>query len=274
MVQLINRTLEDKVLELLRQRILDAAPGFEPGARLFMRELADDLGVSITPVQHAIRSLRNQGLVDIRPRKGTFVARLELERVVEIWGAVLALQMGCLEVSAGAVLSHTLDRMRAAVQAAEGWVARGDWRGYLDSDVEFHRLLVSIAGNPLLVAAYDALVVRLYPLVSTYEYLLRGGGTQGVVGHRRIIDLLEVGDRRAIIRALLEDHQHSLRLAAASHIAAPAHDGSIAHLHDGHAPIDAAAPEPEPDDIRGGDVERTMPPDNRPTPGQHVRALG
>jgi DNA-binding GntR family transcriptional regulator len=211
MGEMVNQTLENKVLQLLRQRILDGAMGFEPGARLFVTDLARDLGVSSTPIQHAIKSLRMEGLVDIRPRRGTYVARLEPGGIRKIWEAVLAIQIGCLTTSIERVRPDTLGGMRANVTRAERWLANKDWHGYLDEDVEFHRLLVSIANNSLLIAAYDSLVTRLYPLARSYAVTLQlGQGTDGIAGHHRIIEFLERDEKPEIIRELSEDHRRSV----------------------------------------------------------------
>ena len=64
----------DEVYEALRQSILGHL--FAPGERLQVEEIAAKLGVSLTPVRHAIQQLATEGLIEIKPRSGTFVAKL------------------------------------------------------------------------------------------------------------------------------------------------------------------------------------------------------
>ena len=64
----------DAVYQALRQAIVSSL--MKPGERLNVDELAQKLGVSLTPVRSAIQQLANEGLVEIRPRSGTFVARV------------------------------------------------------------------------------------------------------------------------------------------------------------------------------------------------------
>ena len=56
----------------------------EPGERLLEDRLAEQLGVSRNPVREAIRALENTGLVEVRPRRGAYVATLDPERAVEL----------------------------------------------------------------------------------------------------------------------------------------------------------------------------------------------
>jgi DNA-binding GntR family transcriptional regulator len=71
----------DEAYEALRNGILGRM--FKPGERLQVEEIADQLGVSLTPVRQAIQSLAAEGLIDIRPRSGTYVAQLSARDIRE-----------------------------------------------------------------------------------------------------------------------------------------------------------------------------------------------
>src|SRR3954463_778410 len=80
----------DAVYEALRQAIVSCL--MKPGERLNVEELAAKLGVSLTPVRGAIQQLATEGLVDIRPRSGTFVASLTPQDVDETFKIRCALE--------------------------------------------------------------------------------------------------------------------------------------------------------------------------------------
>src|SRR3954453_18946582 len=80
----------DAVYEALRQAIVSSL--MKPGERLNVEDLAQKLGVSLTPVRGAIQQLATEGLVEIRPRSGTFVANLSVQDVDETFRIRCALE--------------------------------------------------------------------------------------------------------------------------------------------------------------------------------------
>src|SRR5947208_14749604 len=75
--------LTETVYKLLRARI--ANHDFASGERLRLDVLAAQLGVSRTPVREALNQLAVEGLIEIRPRHGTFVAKVDLDAVAELY---------------------------------------------------------------------------------------------------------------------------------------------------------------------------------------------
>ena len=77
------KPLRDIVFETLREAIINHV--LKPGERLMEVRLAEEMGVSRTPVREAIRKLELEGLVDIVPRKGVYVAGISLKDVQEVF---------------------------------------------------------------------------------------------------------------------------------------------------------------------------------------------
>jgi DNA-binding GntR family transcriptional regulator len=80
-IQTVN--LNDAVYDILRQQILDY--NFEPGQRLDLTTLESELQVSRTPLKNALTRLSVEGLIEIQPRRGTFVAPIDAERLEEAY---------------------------------------------------------------------------------------------------------------------------------------------------------------------------------------------
>jgi DNA-binding GntR family transcriptional regulator len=80
-IQTVN--LNDAVYDILRQQILNY--NFEPGQRLDLAALEDKLQVSRTPLKNALTRLSVEGLVEIQPRRGTFVAPIDAESLEEAY---------------------------------------------------------------------------------------------------------------------------------------------------------------------------------------------
>lgn len=76
------KPLRDVVFENLREAILEGK--LKPGQRLMEVQLAEQLGVSRTPVREAIRKLELEGLVVMLPRKGAYVANMSLKDIMDV----------------------------------------------------------------------------------------------------------------------------------------------------------------------------------------------
>ncbi len=127
--------LTTKVYQWLKERIMHHA--FLPGDKLDIQQLADDLGVSRTPVKDAINRLTSEGLVVLRSRRGTYVATLSLadlhdlfqvRTIIESW----AVQHGVPEVMAdGATeMQAIFDRSTAIIEGANA--ATFDYAAYYE----------------------------------------------------------------------------------------------------------------------------------------------
>jgi DNA-binding GntR family transcriptional regulator len=127
----------------------------EPGRTYTERALAQELGISKTPVREALAQLRVEGLVRIIPQKGAMVFTLSAKEVVEI--CELRQTLEC------AALKHAFERNRAAL--VDGLTAvtermraareRGDVRDYLSADTAFHQVFFATCGNGLLWDVYN-----------------------------------------------------------------------------------------------------------------------
>jgi GntR family transcriptional regulator, rspAB operon transcriptional repressor len=192
----------DSVFEILRENILGR--GFRPGDRLDVRALADQLGVSATPVKDAINRLAAEGLVEIRPRSGTFVAELAADAVAETFEIRRALE--CL--AAERVIAHLtpdlLLRFREIIDAMDRPVSSERERTEHErKNVELHSLLVETSQNRRLTELYRSLnahltIARIHsrrrPDHDRLEHERRE--------HRAILAALEAGDTVALVSAL------------------------------------------------------------------------
>ncbi len=160
-----ERTVEQVVAARLRRSILDGA--LAPGARLRYRQLAEQFGVSVTPVRVALKELAGEGLVQLRPHAGASVSALDVEELEEVLltraslEPFLALhgvpQLTDDDVSA---MAGRLDRVRVVTRAL-------DRDGYLDASWELRSIVYRAAGRPRILAR----VVTLYDLSRRYHHV-------------------------------------------------------------------------------------------------------
>ncbi|MGZ3181019.1 MAG: GntR family transcriptional regulator [Telluria sp.] len=142
----------------LRKRILSTA--LKPGERLREDELARELGVSRTPVHEAVQRLAGEGLVEVRPRAGTFVARFDAARlqaslfVVRALVAALAEQAALKWTGGDATLRSVLSALAEAVQA-------GDVAAFFAAENALLAELAAAAGQSDVLPVLDRAKVQL-----------------------------------------------------------------------------------------------------------------
>ena len=202
-----------RILAKLRASILDVA--LAPGTAIAEPDLAARFKVSRTPVREALLRLADEGLVDIRPQRGTYVARLSLARIEEalfvreaVEGAMLRRIVARGE---GPALAGTLASIVRSQVAA---IARRDIAGALDADTHFHHALVAASGLPgvwrVVAEARD-----LHHRIRAIAVPELGSATQAIRDHRAIAKALRDGDAARAVRAMTAHLERNLALARA-----------------------------------------------------------
>jgi DNA-binding GntR family transcriptional regulator len=160
----LDRTdLTERTYAVLKDRILTRR--MEPGARVSVPEIAAALGVSRTPVNDALKRLAIEGLVEIVPRRGTFVTGLTASDVSELFDIRLLIESHAVEtiVASGRSaefvqeVSEPMLRMRRAMIDDD----YGDYETFVSGDREMHMTLVEMARNRRLLEIYTHLNVHI-----------------------------------------------------------------------------------------------------------------
>ena len=182
--------LNEQVYETLRQRVLRRDPG--PGAKLSLHELATELGVSRSPVHHALTRLVSEGLLSVKARRGYYVTPVTPKTVIDGYDVRLALELHAAEVTVGSVDSAKLDRFRTLMVESEAAISQEEWDA---ANAAFHEFQIDLAGNEMLSHVYRELSVNLMMQV------IRGGRLEGgeylAREHRAIVDAFDAGDLAA-----------------------------------------------------------------------------
>ena len=192
--------LNEQVYETLRQRVLRRDPG--PGAKLSLHELATELGVSRSPVHHALTRLVSEGLLSVKARRGYYVTPVTAKTLVNGYDVRLALELHAAESTVGSVDRPKLDRFRALMVESEAAISQEEWDA---ANAAFHEFQIDLAGNEMLSHVYRELSVNLMMQV------IRGGRLEGgeylAREHRAIVDAFAAGDlagAQLAIRAHIE----------------------------------------------------------------------
>jgi DNA-binding GntR family transcriptional regulator len=200
--KLARRRATDEVYDAIRQAILSHL--FQPGERLQIEEIAQKLGVSLTPVRHAIQQLAAEGLVDIHPRSGTYVATLSPRDIEETFHIRRALECAAGELAVSRITEEQLAEFRSLLRTLALPVeSEADRRRHQQDNQRFHRLLMEAAANRRLAEMYESLNAHLqFARVHGTNRDWAARLPQEQAEHESIVAALEARDVAAVTAAL------------------------------------------------------------------------
>lgn len=204
-------SLGNRVYLTLREAILSLA--FRPGEILRKPEICAELRVSRSPVADAVARLAGEGLVDVVPQAGTYVARFSMDEIRE--GAFLreAIEVAAIERVAATITEDQLTVLRRNIAMQDVLVASGDTAGFYQLDAEMHELILGFTGFRKLSAFTDsawAHVNRARKLVLP----LPGRVEETLAEHRAILAALEAHDPVLARHAIRSHLSQLVRLLA------------------------------------------------------------
>lgn len=176
---------------------------FEPDEQLDLVAISHRLHTSLTPVKEALRRLHEERLVDIRPRQGTYVTAVTVDRLREVTEARHVVEAWGIGEFGSRVTTEDwaeIDRLLAESERLAG-EELGDVIDLEDRfaslDHEFHRAILAASGNESLTRFFDSLgshVLLARAWCLQRPELLRDQVRSGVAEHRAIVEALRVGD--------------------------------------------------------------------------------
>jgi DNA-binding GntR family transcriptional regulator len=192
---------DERVYQDVAQAIVDHS--LPPGTKLTEDALAEIFGVSRTVIRSALLRLAHEGLVDLQPNRGAFVAKPSVTEARDVFAARRIVEGGIVAQAASNVTGADIQDLRRAVDAEIAARDSGDRKTLITLSGEFHLRLAAIAGNKILADVLRELVSRSSLVIAVYQAPGRPGCRCD--DHRRLVDCLAAGDRDGASR-LLETH--------------------------------------------------------------------
>ena len=183
--------LREVVCEALRDAIRRGI--LEPGERLMEVQVADELGISRTPVREAIRKLEQEGYVIMMPRRGTYVADVSESDVKEIFEIRSALEALATGLAARRIEPDELKMLEGYLTEIEGYIKANDIEKIVETDIKFHGLLYQVSRNERLVAIVSNLkeqLARFRTLSMSYPGRLQ----ETLEEHSEMVEAIANGD--------------------------------------------------------------------------------
>lgn len=184
--------LRDGVFQTLRRAILTGT--IMPGERLMELHLANQLGVSRTPIREAIHKLELEGLVVITPGRGAAVANITIEDMKDVLEVRRALDMLCAELACERIDACTLEKLESACIDFEQATKDEDINKVAACDVKFHDIILYATGNSKLIQMVHNLSEQMYRY--RFEYIKDTDAYgQLIKEHKEIYDAIAKRDK-------------------------------------------------------------------------------
>ncbi len=202
-----HRPLREIVYEQLKMQILRGK--IVPGTRMMEVELAEEMGVSRTPVREAIRKLEKEGLVTIEPRRGAYASDISVKDMLDTLEVREDLEGLAAALAAERMNAEQIQELMRLTKGYSEAIKNSDMEKIISYDEQFHRHIVACSGNKTLMQISETvqeLALRFrylyYDDFSRYENM--------PVEHKRIIDAITSGNTEEA-RTVADEHVKKLK---------------------------------------------------------------
>lgn len=158
MVMEIEHTeISEKVYQIMKKMILNR--DFAGGQKLELNLLANQMRISRTPLKDAVNRLVTEGLLEVKPRSGTFVSEITCDDIRHIMEMRMMIELWCLSRLDKGTVQHLSQQLNQIVQQAGQLLQSQEYNyeQFLELDVEFHQAIVRSSKNPKMMDMYLSL---------------------------------------------------------------------------------------------------------------------
>lgn len=195
---MVNR-LSDRLREAIEEEI--ATGRRRPGTRLDEVELAKHFEVSRTPIREALNLLLGEGLIEALPRRGTVVAQITPQRLVEMFEVMAELEAMCARLAARRMSATELQTLIEAHEGCREAARRPDAGAYFYANERFHHTIYVASHNSFLCDQAVALQRRLRPY-RRLQLRVRNRPLRSFEEHQAVLDALRAGDAERAVAAI------------------------------------------------------------------------
>lgn len=185
------RPLRELVCETIRQAIVDGV--FSPGERLMEIQLADEMGVSRTPVREAIRKLELEGFVVMIPRRGTYVADISIKDINEVYEIRTSLEVLAAGLAAERISDEELETMQRLLVEIGQHIEDGNIEKIVEIDTAFHDVLYKASRNKRLAGIINNLREQI-TVIRRRSMMYPGRLQNTMEEHRILVDSIAAHD--------------------------------------------------------------------------------
>lgn len=198
-----DSTKLERGARILRQAILRG--DLRPGQKLKQQELADQLGMSPTPIREVLRILESEGLLEYIPRKGVYVAEVSPQEAEEITPIRAVLEGLAVQLGVPNLTDQQIETLEGLTKGMEEALVRMDFVQVRKLNYDFHIIIYRASGSATLVN----MIERLWPRFATnLLWMIPGRAERSVQQHYVIMEAIKKRDAMQAA-TLIAEHIHT-----------------------------------------------------------------
>ena len=192
----------DKLISDIRKEVSSGI--LKPGDQLEVTDLAERFGVSRTPIREAIRTLVESGVLETRPRKGSFVRVLSAKQLLDLFQVAAELEGMACRLAALSLTKENVEAIERGLAKCTQAAEAQNNAEYAMANLDFHTAIHNASGNDWLIEQLRQLQINLNSY-RTMPYEIRGRLNKSTDEHKIICDAILSGDGEHACN-LMRDH--------------------------------------------------------------------
>jgi DNA-binding GntR family transcriptional regulator len=196
------KPLRELVLDAIRSAIMSGT--LQPRERLMEIQMAEELGVSRTPIREALRKLELEGFIVMVPRKGAYVADLSFKDIADVFEIRAALEGLAAGLAAERITEEELEDMERLLVEKRDAITQNDIGKLVEADTKFHALMYKASRNERLSSIISNLREQIQRFrLTSLSY--PGRMKESLAEHKQIVEAIQSRDIQ-IARHLAQEH--------------------------------------------------------------------
>jgi len=196
------RPLRELVLDAIRGAIMNGT--LQPRERLMEIQMAEELGVSRTPIREALRKLELEGFIVMVPRKGAYVSDLSFKDIADVFEIRAALEGLAAGLAAERITEEELERMERLLVEKQEAITQDDISKLVEVDTKFHELMYQASRNVRLGSIISNLREQIQRFrLTSLSY--PGRNKLSLEEHKKIVEAIQARDYQ-LARQLATEH--------------------------------------------------------------------
>ncbi len=201
-----NKSLTSIIFEKIREDILNGM--YNPGEKIVEAKLADELGVSRTPVREALKQLELDGLVENIPNRGVIVKGVTAQDIMDIYTIRETIEAIAAKWSVERMSQEDLDSLKEIYELMEFYTFKKDVDKIFELNTKFHELIYSATNSRFLEHVLRDF--QLFIKSTRYESLKTEGRMEHTLNeHKEILDAFIERDQDKAVEKIIEHISHS-----------------------------------------------------------------
>jgi DNA-binding GntR family transcriptional regulator len=193
--------LSDRVHQLLRDQIVTGA--IEPGARLRVEALAQQLGISSTPIRDALNRLEKDGLISKNPYQGAVVRVFDESEIHDLYELRAGLECIAVRLACLRITEDEVAWLRQHQKVGQTALAEGDMEVYRVYNQDYHSAILKAARNAQLTSVMEGVLLQFH-MLTAQTIRVAGRPERAIQEHAQIIDFIE--QRKTVEAVKLMEH--------------------------------------------------------------------